>query len=165
MKFEPTEKSEQKDTSTQFCLRASVVPVITDFFLCIACIFAMLFFNVHSNVQHFIRLTAIGLSPIAMIGLILALIDWRCTLVFVSKFRLKGQKPAFRPSSRRVELSLEEIKDIEVRATMGTRFFKYAHLIIYPEYGKKIALRHIYYAEERAIRMLDLQSQIQKTHL
>ena len=163
MKFEPTENNEREDYSTQFSLRASIIPVIMDFFLCIVLVFFMLFFHQHNTFHHLVRLLAIGLSPLALCAFFLALIDWRSTLVLVTKFRVYGQHFKLRPSSRQIEFSLEEIRDLEIRATLGTRFFKYAHLIIYPEHGKRVTLRHIYYAEERATRIFELQSQMQKS--
>ncbi len=162
MKFEPTENIEREDHSIQFSLRASIIPVILDFFLCVFLVFLMLFFTKHNRMHHLIRLLAIGLSPLALWALILAILDWRGTFVLVNKFRIYGQQFKIRPSHRQIELSLDEIKDLEVRATLGTHFFKYAHLIIYPEYGKCVKLRHIYYAEERAISIFELQSQKRK---
>ena len=56
-----------------------------------------------------------------------------------------------------------EIKDIEIRATIGTKLFHYAHLIIYPYNGKKIMLRNIRNAEELALIILKLQEKLQRT--
>ncbi|MBQ0012260.1 MAG: hypothetical protein KBT07_06075 [Clostridiales bacterium] len=162
MKFEPTENDERRDTSVQFSLRASMIPIFIDFFLCIVLVFLMLYFHQHNRFHYLIRLLAIGLSPLALCAFFLAMIDWRSTLVLVTKYRVYGQHFKLRPSSRQIEFSLEEIQDLEIRATLGTRFFKYAHLIIYPEHGKRVTLRHIYYAEERATRIFELQSQMRR---
>ncbi|HBY33247.1 MAG TPA: hypothetical protein DEG74_05750, partial [Clostridiales bacterium] len=75
---------------------------------------------------------------------------------------LYGQIFAFLPSHRQIEISLSEIKDVEIRATIGTKLFHYAHLIIYPYNGKKIMLRNIRNAEELALIILKLQDKIQK---
>ena len=58
---------------------------------------------------------------------------------------------------------LDEIKDVEIRATIGTKLFHYAHLILYPYNGKKIMLRNIRNAEELALIILKLQEKLQRT--
>lgn len=162
MRFEPAEQpnSEDKDNSIQFCLRSSITPALIELFLCLALIFAMLFFHHSTRFELFIRLIAVGLWVITFLAFNLSMIAYKSTLVFATRFRLCGQVFAVRPSHRLIEVSLAEIRDVEVRATLGTRFFKYAHVIIYPERGKKITLRHIRYAEERAVGILKLQEQL-----
>ena len=96
-------------------------------------------------------------------SLVPVLADLISTLVFVTKFRIYGQIYAFFPSRRRIEISLDEIKDVEIRATIGTKLFHYAHLILYPYNGKKIMLRNIRNAEELALIILKLQEKLQRT--
>ena len=97
------------------------------------------------------------------LGFATALLARICTLVFVTKYRVYGQIYRFLPSNRRIEISLSEIKDIEIRATIGTKVFRYAHLILYPYNGKKIFLRNIRNAEELALIILKLQEKLQRS--
>lgn len=162
MKFEPIEKRNDKDNSILFYMRSSLVPVMAD--LIISCLLGFLYFasDMHTKNGRLIGLLAFGFWLIAFLGFAVALVCRLSTLVFVTKFRLYGQIYAFLPSRRRIEISLDEIKDVEIRATIGTKIFHYAHLIIYPYNGKKIMLRNIRNAEELALIILKLQDKLQK---
>lgn len=162
MRFEPVEKRNDKDNSILFYLRSSLIPVFADFAL--SCCLGFLYFysDMTTRTGRMIGLLSFGFWLIAFLGFALALLARLCTLVFVTKFRLYGQIYRFLPSHRRIEISLSEIKDVEVRATIGTKVFHYAHLIIHPHNGKKIFLRNIRNAEELAIIILKLQDKLQK---
>ena len=162
MKFEPIEKRNDKDNSILFYLRSSLVPVFAD--LIIACFMGAVYFmsDMHSRYGRLIGLLAFGFWLIAFLGFAAALIARLSTLIFVTKYRLYGQIYSFFPSHRRIEISLEEIKDVEIRSTIGTKLFRYAHLIIHPYNGKKITLRNIRNAEELALIILKLQAKLQK---
>lgn len=162
MKFEPIEKRNDKDNSILFYLRSSLIPVFADFFL--GCCLGFLYFytDMTTRTGRLIGLLAFGFWLITFLGFKCALLARICTLVFVTKYRLYGQIYRFLPSNRRIEIALSEIKEVEVRATIGTRLFRYAHLIIHPYNGKKIFLRNIRNAEELAIIILKLQDKFQK---
>ena len=162
MRFEPVEKRNDKDNSILFYLRSSLIPVCADFAL--SCCLGFLYFysDMTTRTGRMIGLLSFGFWLIAFLGFALALLARLCTLVFVTKFRLYGQIYRFLPSHRRIEISLSEIKDVEVRATIGTKVFHYAHLIIHPYNGKKIFLRNIRNAEELAIIILKLQDKLQR---
>lgn len=162
MKFEPIEKRNDKDNSILFYLRSSLVPVFAD--LIIACFMGAVYFmsDKHSRYGRLIGLLAFGFWLIAFLGFAAALLARISTLVFVTKYRLYGQIYSLFPSHRRIEISLEEIKDVEIRSTIGTKLFRYAHLIIHPYNGKKITLRNIRNAEELALIILKLQAKLQK---
>ena len=162
MRFEPIEKSNRKDTSIQFYMRSSLIPVFAD--LIISCVmgFLYLFSDMTTRIGRLIGMLAFGFWLIAFAGFAIALVARLSTLVFVTKYRLYGQIYRFLPSERRIEIALPEIEDIEIRATIGTRVFHYAHLIIHPYSGKKIMLRNIRNAEELAMIILKLQSKLNK---
>ncbi|MBR5426696.1 MAG: PH domain-containing protein [Clostridiales bacterium] len=162
MRFEPIEKSNDKDNSILFYLRSSLVPVFAD--LIISCFLGAMYFmsDMHTRYGRLIGLLSFGFWLIAFLGFAMALIARISTLVFVTKFRLYGQIYSLFPSHRRIEISLDEIKDVEIRATIGTKLFRYAHLIIHPYNGKKITLRNIRNAEELAIIILKLQDKLQR---
>ena len=163
MKFEPIEKRNDKDNSILFYMRSSLVPVLAD--LIISCLMGFLYFasDMHTKSGRLIGLLAFGFWLISFLGFAVALVCRLSTLVFVTKFRIYGQIYAFFPSRRRIEISLDEIKDVEIRATIGTKLFHYAHLILYPYNGKKIMLRNIRNAEELALIILKLQEKLQRT--
>ena len=162
MKFEPIEKRNDKDNSILFYLRSSLIPVFADF--AISCVLGFLYFynDMTTRTGRMIGLLTFGFWLIAFAGFMFALLARICTLVFVTKFRLYGQIYRFLPSNRRIEIALSEIKEVEVRATIGTKVFRYAHLIIHPYNGKKIFLRNIRNAEELAIIILKLQDKLQR---
>ena len=163
MRFEPIEKPNGKDNSILFYMRSSLVPVLAD--LIISCLMGFLYFasDMHTKSGRLIGLLAFGFWLISFLGFAIALVSRLSTLVFVTKFRIYGQIYAFFPSRRRIEISLDEIKDVEIRATIGTKLFHYAHLILYPYNGKKIMLRNIRNAEELALIILKLQEKLQRT--
>ena len=178
MKFEPIEKRNDKDNSILFYMRSSLVPVLAD--LIISCLMGFLYFasdmhtksgrlflyfasDMHTKSGRLVGLLSFGFWLIAFLGFAVALVCRLSTLVFVTKFRIYGQIYAFFPSRRRIEISLDEIKDVEIRATIGTKLFHYAHLILYPYNGKKIMLRNIRNAEELALIILKLQEKLQRT--
>ena len=163
MKFEPIEKRNDKDNSILFYMRSSLVPVLAD--LILSCLLGFLYFvsDMHTKYGRLLGLLSFGFWLIAFLGFAIALVCRLSTLVFVTKFRLYGQIFAFLPSHRQIEISLSEIKDVEIRATIGTKLFHYAHLIIYPYNGKKIMLRNIRNAEELALIILKLQEKLQRT--
>lgn len=163
MRFEPIEKSNRKDTSIQFYMRSSLIPVFADLIISCAMGTLYLFSDMTGRVGRLIGMLAFGFWLIAFLGFVLALVARLSTLVFVTKYRLYGQIYRFFPSQRRIEISLPEIEDIEVRATIGTRAFHYAHLIIHPYNGKKIMLRNIRNAEDLAMIILKLQDKLQRT--
>ena len=162
MKFEPIEKRNDKDNSILFYLRSSLVPVFAD--LIISCFMGALYFmsDMHTRNGRLIGLLAFGFWLIAFLGFAMALIARISTLVFVTKYRLYGQIYSLLPSHRRIEISLDEIKDVEIRSTIGTKLFRYAHLIIHPYNGKKVMLRNVRNAEELALIILKLQDKFQK---
>lgn len=162
MRFEPIEKRTDKDNSILFYMRSSLVPVFAD--LIISCCMGSLylFTDMTSRFGRYIGILAFGFWLIAFLGFMLALVARLSTLVFVTKYRLYGQIYRFLPSHRRIEISLTEIKDIEIRSTIGTKVFHYAHLIIHPYNGKKIFLRNIRNAEELALIILKLQDKLQR---
>ncbi len=164
MRFEPEEKpnKDKKDNSVCFCMRSSAVPILANLLLSCVMGFLCLISDQYSRLGRTISVFAFGLWIIAFIGFSRALIARISTLVFVTKYRLYGQVYAFLPSHRQIELALEEIKDIEVRATLGTRFFHYAHLIFHPYNGKKIKLPSVRNAETLAIIMLKMQEKLNK---
>ncbi|MBQ5968307.1 MAG: hypothetical protein IJL60_11105 [Clostridiales bacterium] len=163
MKFEPIEKRNDKDNSILFYLRSSLIPVIADFLL--SCCLGFLYFytDMTTRTGRLIGLLSFGFWIITFLGFATALLARICTLVFVTKYRVYGQIYRFLPSNRRIEISLSEIKDIEIRATIGTKVFRYAHLILYPYNGKKIFLRNIRNAEELALIILKLQEKLQRS--
>lgn len=163
MKFEPVEKRNDKDNSILFYLRSSLIPVFADLTLSCCLGFLYLFSDMTTRTGRIIGLLAFGFWLIAFLGFGAALLARICTLVFVTKYRVYGQIYRFLPSNRRIEISLSEIKDIEIRATIGTKVFHYAHLIIYPYNGKKIFLRNIRNAEELALIILKLQEKLQRS--
>lgn len=162
MRFEPIEKPNGKDNSILFYLRSSLVPVLADLIISSCMGFLYLFSDYNSRIGRLISLLAFGFWVIAFLGFSTALIARISTLVFVTKYRLYGQVYGFLPSHRRIEISLDEIKDVEIRATIGTKVFRYAHLIIHPYNGKKILLRNIRNAEELAVIILKLQDKLIK---
>ena len=162
MKFEPIEKRNDKDNSILFYLRSSLIPVFADFAISCALGFLYFYSDMTTRTGRMIGLLAFGFWLVAFLGFMCALLARICTLVFVTKFRLYGQIYRFLPSNRRIEIALSEIKDVEVRATIGTKVFRYAHLIIHPYNGKKIFLRNIRNAEELAIIILKLQDKLQR---
>ena len=162
MRFEPIEKSNRKDTSIQFYMRSSMIPVFADLIISCAMGTLYLFSDMTGRVGRLIGMLAFGFWLIAFLGFALALVARLSTLVFVTKYRLYGQVYGFLPSHRRIEISLDEIKDVEIRATIGTKVFRYAHLIIHPYNGKKILLRNIRNAEELAVIILKLQDKLIK---
>ncbi|MBR4010451.1 MAG: hypothetical protein IKI87_06230 [Clostridiales bacterium] len=163
MKFEPIEKRNDKDNSILFYLRSSLVPVLAD--LIISCALGFIYFlnDMHTRTGRLIGLLAFGFWLIAFAGFAIALVCRISTLVFVTKYRMYGQIYSFFPSHRQIEISIDEIKDIEIRATIGTKLFHYAHLIIYPYRGKKVMLRNIRNAEELALIILKLQDKLQRS--
>ncbi|MBP5492404.1 MAG: PH domain-containing protein [Clostridiales bacterium] len=160
MRFEPVEKRNEKDNSIQFYLRSSLVPVLAYLILSSCFGFLYLFSDTTTRTGRLISLLSFGFWFISFIGFSAALVARISTLVFVTKYRIYGQVYGFLPSHRQIEISLEEIKDLEVRATIGTRVFKYAHLIIHPYNGKKIKLRNIRNAEELAVIILKTQDKL-----
>ncbi|MBO4927636.1 MAG: hypothetical protein J5379_05230 [Clostridiales bacterium] len=162
MRFEPVEKRKDKDNSILFYLRSSLVPVFADLIISCGMGFLFLFSDMTTRVGRLIGMLAFGFWLIAFLGFAIALISRICTLVFVTKYRLYGQIYAFFPSHRRIEIALPEIKDIEVRATIGTKVFHFAHLIIHPYNGKKITLHNVRNAEELAMIILKLQDKLNK---
>ena len=162
MRFEPIEKRNDKDNSIQFYMRSSLIPVFADLIISCAMGGLYLFSDMTSRVGRLIGMLAFGFWLIAFLGFAMALVARLSTLVFVTKFRLYGQIYRFFPSQRQIEISLSEIEDIEVRATIGTKVFHYAHLIIHPYNGKKLFLRNIRNAEELALIILKLQDKLQR---
>ena len=164
MRFEPEEKpnKDKKDNSICFCLRSSAIPILADFLL--SCVMGFLCFvlDYSTRTGRSLMIFAFGLWLIAFVGFTRAVIARISTLVFVTKYRLYGQIYAFLPSHRQIEISLEEIENIEVRATLGTRVFRYAHLILHPYNGKKIKLPAIRNAETLAVILLKMQEKLTK---
>lgn len=160
MRFEPIEKQNGQDNSILFYLRSSLIPVFAD--LIISCCVGSLYYfcDMTSRIGRAVGLLAFGFWAISFVGFSAALVARISTLVFVTRYRLYGQIYGFLPSHRRIEISLTEIKDIEVRATIGTNVFRYAHLILHPYNGKKVKLRYIRNAEELANKILKLQSDL-----
>ena len=162
MRFEPIEKRNDKDNSILFYLRSSLVPVFADLIIscCLGALY--LFSDMSTKTGRLIGMLAFGFWLIAFIGFSVAFVCRVSTLVFVTKYRLYGQVYSFFPSHRRIEIALPEIKDVEIRATIGTKVFHYAHIILHPYNGKKIMLRNIRNAEDLALIILKLQDKLQR---
>ena len=162
MRFEPLEKKADKDNSIQFYLRASIVPVILNLFLALLMGFICMMSDLTTSFGQTVSFLTFGFWMIFFSFFSSALVARISTLVFVTKYRLYGQVYGFLPSQRQIEIAITEIKDIEVRATIGTRLFHYAHLIIHPYKGKKIKLAYIRNAEELAVIILKMQAKLIK---
>ena len=161
MRFEPVEKQNEKDNSIQFYLRSSIVPVVSNCLLTLLMGFLCFMTDTDSSsLTRAITFLSFGFWMIFFCFFSRALIARISTLIFVTKYRLYGQVYGFLPSQRQIEISLTEIKDIEVRAGIGTKIFHYADLILYPHNGKKIRLRNIRNAEELAVIILKLQEKL-----
>ena len=162
MRFEPIEKQNDKDNSIKFYMRSSLIPVAVNFMICVCMGFMTLYFDDSTRLTRTLDLLFTGFWALSFVAFSRAMVARISTLIFVTKFRLYGQIYGFLPSQRQIEVSLLEIKDLEVRATFGTKFFHYAHLIIHPYNGKKVMLRNVRNAEELALIILKLQDKLQR---
>ena len=162
MRFEPIEKRNEKDNSIKFYLRSSYIPVLANLAIAASTGFLSLYFDDTTHVGRTLELLFFGFWVLSFIAFSRALIARISTLIFVTKYRLYGQIYGFLPSHRQIEIPLLQIKDLEIRATIGTKLFHYAHIIVYPEHGKKVKLPFIRNAEELAIIILKMQEKLQK---
>ncbi|MBO4495169.1 MAG: hypothetical protein J5752_04870 [Clostridiales bacterium] len=162
MRFEPIEKQNDKDNSIKFYMRSSLIPVAANLLITACMGFMTLYFDDSTRLSRTLDLLFTGFWALAFVAFSRAVVARISTLIFVTKYRLYGQVYGFLPSHRQIEISLLEIKDLEVRATFGTKLFHYAHLIVHPYNGKKVKLPFIRNAEANAIIILKMQEKLQK---
>ena len=74
MRFEPIEKSNRKDTSIQFYMRSSLIPVFADLIISCAMGTLYLFSDMTGRVGRLIGMLAFGFWLIAFLGFALALV-------------------------------------------------------------------------------------------
>ena len=160
MRFEPVEKQNDKDNSIRFYMRSSFIPVAANFLIACFTGFLSFYFDDMTRLSRTLKLLFTGFWALAFVAFSRAMVARISTLIFVTKYRLYGQIYGFLPSHRQIEISLLEIKDLEVRSTFGTKLFHYAHLIIHPYNGKKVKLPFIRNAEANAIILLKMQEKL-----